>query len=222
MARSPQPAPRPTRQPLDRARVLDAALELADDEGIYALTMRRLAARLDVEAMTLYYHVKNKTDVIDGIFDLVTTEFEAPTIGAAWKPAVRAAAISAHDALMRHRWAANQMFTAGVSPARLVWMNALLGTLRAGGFSPALTHHAYHALDSHIVGFALWVAGTPVDQGSLPEMARMFLETVPTEGLPHLVEHIEQHVTPSDDIREFEFGLDLLLDSLERMLPAGE
>ena len=207
------------RQPLDRERVLRAAVELADSEGIDALTMRRLAARLGVEAMTLYYHVKNKTDVVDGMVGLVTREFEPPTPGEPWRPAVRDAAISAHDALMRHPWAADQMFTAGVSPARLAWMDALLGTLRSGGLSPALTHHAYHALDSHIVGFTLWVVGLPIDDTTLPDMAATFLATLPAEGLPHLVEHIEQHVSPSDDIREFEFGLDLLLDGLERMVP---
>jgi AcrR family transcriptional regulator len=213
-------APTP-RRPLNRERVLQAALGLADREGIDALSMRRLAQDLGVEAMTLYYHVRNKGDLLDGLADLVTSEFEPPRPGDPWKPAVRAAAISAHDALMRHPWAAELSFKTSVSQARLHWMDAFLGTLRAGGFSPAMTHHAYHALDSHIVGFTLWVVGITSDEADLPAMAATFLATLPVDGLPHLVEHIEQHVHPSDDIREFEFGLDLILDSLDRIRSDG-
>ena len=217
-ADAPPPVPR---QPLTRDRVLAAAVELADREGIAALSMRRLAGVLGVEAMTLYYHVKNKDALLDGIMDLVFREFEPADPVTPWKAAVRAAAVSAHDALMRHPWAAELSFKTGVSQARLVWMDALLGTLRAAGFSPAMTHHAYHALDSHITGFTLWVVGLPIDDEALPDAAASFLATLPHGGLPHLVEHIEQHVHPTDDIREFEFGLDLLLDSLERRLAEG-
>ena len=209
------------RQPLTRERVLAAAVELADREGIAALSMRRLAQTLGVEAMTLYYHVKNKDGLLDGIMDLVFREFEPAEPTTPWKAAVRATAISAYDALMRHPWAAELSFKTGVSQARLRWMDALLGTLRAAGFSPAMTHHAYHALDSHIVGFTLWVVGMPIDDESLPNTASAFLSTLPLDGLPHLVEHVEQHIHPTDDIREFEFGLDLLLDSLERRLAEG-
>ena len=215
------PTPPPPRQPLTRERVLAAAVELADREGIAALSMRRLAQTLGVEAMTLYYHVKNKDALLDGIMDLVFREYAPADPGVDWTSSVRATAISAHDALMRHPWAAELSFKTGVSQARLHWMDALLGTLRAAGFSPAMTHHAYHALDSHITGFTLWVVGMPIDDETLPDAAATFLSTQPLEGLPHLVEHIEQHVHPSDDIREFEFGLDLLLDSLERRLAEG-
>jgi AcrR family transcriptional regulator len=210
--------PTPPRQPIDRERILRAAVELADREGIGAVTMRRLAAQLGVEAMTLYYHVKNKTEVVDGMVELVIGEFTQPTPGRPWRAEIRAAAVAAFGALMRHPWAANEMFTAGVSRARFEWMDAVLGTLRAAGFSPAMTHHAYHALDSHILGFTLWVVGMPVDDDALPDLAATALTTLPLEGLPHLIEHIEQHVTPTDDVREFEFGLDLLLDGLDRIL----
>ena len=209
------------RQPLTRERVLAAAVDLADREGIAALSMRRLAQTLGVEAMTLYYHVKNKEALLDGIMDLVVQGYEPADPMAPWKTAVRATAISAYDALMRHPWAAELSFKTGVSQARLRWMDALLGTLRAAGFSPAMTHHAYHALDSHIVGFTLWVVGMPIDDETLPDAAATFLSTLPLGGLPHLVEHVEQHIHPTDDIREFEFGLDLLLDSLERRLAEG-
>ena len=209
------------RQPLTRDRVLAAAVELADGEGIAALSMRRLAQTLGVEAMTLYYHVKNKEALLDGIMDLVVQEYVPADPAAPWKSAVRATSISAFDALMRHPWAAELSFKTGVSQARLRWMDALLGVLRGAGFSPAMTHHAYHALDSHIVGFTLWVVGMPVDEETLPETAASFLATLPPGDLPYLIEHVEQHIHPSDDIREFEFGLDLLLDSLERRLIDG-
>jgi AcrR family transcriptional regulator len=183
--------------------------------------MRRLAATLGVEAMTLYYHVRNKDDLLRGIMDLVFGEYELPRSGIPWRDAVRGVAVSAHAALMRHPWAAELSFKVGPSPARFQWMEALLGTLRGAGFSPAMTHHAYHALDSHIVGFTLWVVGMPEDDAELPEMARRVLDTFPVDELPHLAEHIQQHITPTDDIREFEFGLDLLLDGLERILDSG-
>jgi AcrR family transcriptional regulator len=209
---------RPTpRQPLDRERILRAAVDLADAEGIAALSMRRLAARLGVEAMTLYYHVKNKQELLDGLMDVVSREYEPATAGLPWRAAVRATAISVYDAYIRHPWAADLSFRTGASPARLAWMDALLGTFRAAGFSPADTHHAYHAIDSHITGFTLWVVGMPLDEDAMPEMARTFLANLPSGALPHLVEHVEQHVNPSDDVREFEFGLDLLLDGLERL-----
>jgi AcrR family transcriptional regulator len=207
-----------TRQPLTRERILRAALELADAEGIEALSMRRLASRLGVEAMTLYYHVRNKRELLDGIMDLVAREYEPAAPGEPWRPAVRATAISVHDAFVRHPWAADLSFKTGPRPARLAWMDALLGTFRAAGFSPAATHHAYHAIDSHITGFTLWEVGMPLDETPLEEMAAQFLASGVADHLPHLVEHVEQHVHPSDDIREFEFGLDLLLDGLERLL----
>ncbi len=207
-----------SRTPLTRDRILAAAVELADREGIAALSMRRLAQTVGVEAMTLYYHVRNKEALLDGIVDLVFQEFEPADPDAPWTTAVRATAISAYDALMRHPWGAELSFKTGVSQARLRWMDALLGTFRRAGFSPAMTHHAYHAIDSHITGFTLWVVGMPIDEETMPDMAASFLSTIPPGDLPHLVEHVEQHVHPSDDIREFEFGLDLVLESLERRL----
>lgn len=209
-----------SRTPLTRDRILAAAVELADREGIAALSMRRLAQTLGVEAMTLYYHVRNKEALLDGIMDLVFQEFEPADPDAPWTSAVRATAISAYDVLMRHPWAAELSFKTGVSPARLRWMDALLGTFRRAGFSPAMTHHAYHAIDSHITGFTLWVVGMPLDDETMPDMAASFLSTIPPGDLPNLVEHVEQHVHPTDDIREFEFGLDLLIEGLERRLAA--
>ncbi len=217
------PADRP---PLSRARVLSTAVATADAEGLAAVTMRRLAAALGVEAMSLYHHVANKDDILTGIADLVVAEIDPPTVGGPWKAEIRRTARSAFDVLLRHRWAAALLLGgAAPAPARLRWMDAILGTFRGGGFSAELTDHAYHALDSHIMGFTLWVVGMDLgDDAALASTAADFLTTLPPHELPHLVEHVEQHLRPrpDDDQGEFAFGLELLLDGLERLRDEGE
>jgi AcrR family transcriptional regulator len=213
---------RSRRAPLNREVVLSAAIELADEAGIEGLTMRALGQRLGVEAMTLYYHVGRKDDLLGAITDAVIGEFVLPAPNGDWKAELRRAAISAHETLSRHRWAA-QLVLSGPGPAtaRLRHMNAILGCLRGAGFSADLTDHAYHALDSHIMGFTLWVVGMnlgPPD--AVKMMAAEFLRQLPREELPHLAEHVEQHLKPADPDAEseFVFGLDLILDGLERLL----
>jgi AcrR family transcriptional regulator len=216
-----QPRPRDmARIPLSRDRVMRAAIDLADAGGIESLTMRRLAQELGVEAMTLYYHVANKDEILNGLVDMVVGEMELPPAGADWKRSLRTAAISAYEVLVRHPWAASLVLSGpGISPARLRHMDAILGTLRNAGFSPEMTDHAYHALDSHIMGFALWVVGMNLGSDeNLAALAKDFLQELSREDLPHLAEHIEQHLKPRDpdDEGEFAFGLDLILDGLER------
>jgi AcrR family transcriptional regulator len=216
--------PRP-RDPLSRERVLDAAIGLADARGIESLTMRGLAQELGVEAMTLYYYVRNKDEILTGIVDRVVSEFELPSPLDDWKAAIRLTAISAYHVLIRHRWAAALILSGpGVSQARLRYMDAILGTLRGAGFSAEMTDHAYHALDSHIMGFTLWVVG--MNLGTDEELAALaadFVEQIRQADMPHLVEHVEQHMKPDDpdDKPEFEFGLDLILDGLERIRDAA-
>jgi AcrR family transcriptional regulator len=216
--------PRP-RDPLSRERVLDAAVRLADERGIDALTMRGLAQELGVEAMTLYYYVRNKDEILNGIVDRVVGEFELPSRGPDWKAAIRATAVSAYHVLLEHRWAAALMLSgSGVSQARLRYMDAILGTFRRAGFSAEMTDHAYHAVDSHVLGFTLWVVGMNLGtQEELAAMAGEFLEEIRQTDMPHLIEHVEQHMKPRspDDKPEFEFGLDLILDGLERMRDAA-
>jgi AcrR family transcriptional regulator len=220
-----QPKTRDGREPLSRERVLRAAIELADAGGIDSLSMRRLAQELGVEAMSLYHHVANKNDILSGIADKVVDEYELPAPGPDWKASIRRTAISAHRVLLRHPWAAG-LLLAGTTPsvARLRYMDALLGTLRGAGFSAAMTDHAYHALDSHIMGFTLWITGMnlPSDD-EFDQLARGFLAQLPADEMPHLVEHVHQHLKPRDPAEkpEFEFGLDLLLDGLERILGAA-
>jgi AcrR family transcriptional regulator len=220
MARKPNPRPEP-RVPLSRERVLRAAIELADDGGIEALSMRKLGQRLGVEAMSLYNHVANKDDLQDGIVELVLGEIELPPDAADWKEAMRRTAISSHETFIRHRWACSAMMRVPrVSPLRLQWMEAVLRTLREAGFSADLTHHAYHALDSHITGFTLWQVSMPFDaRDELVDLAEDVLREIPTDEYPYFIEHAEQHLAPSspDGKTEFEFGLDLILDGLETL-----
>jgi AcrR family transcriptional regulator len=205
---------------MSRDRVLRAAISLADESGIESLTMRRLAQELGVEAMTLYYYVANKDEILHGIVDIVLSEFELPSSGAEWKAAIRKTAISAHDVLVRHPWAASLMLSAtGSSPARWRYMDAILGCLREAGFSADMTDHGYHALDSHITGFTLWEVQVQIDPQTLPDLAATFLRELPVDEYPHLVEHVHQHLKERspDDEGAFTFGLDLILDGLERM-----
>jgi AcrR family transcriptional regulator len=217
--------PRPNddaRIPLSRDRVLGAAIVLADAGGIEALSMRRLAQELGVEAMSLYHHVANKDDLLVGMLDIVVTEMELPSAGSDWKRAMRRSAISAHEVLVRHPWACGLLVsgTSGVAPARLRYMDAVLGCLRRGGFSVELTHHAYHALDAHIIGFTLWQLSFPFEsEEELQTMAGSFLQELSTDAFPHLAEHIGHHLRKSsdEDQSEFDFGLDLILGGLERL-----
>src|SRR5436190_13483739 len=218
------------RAPLSRDRVLQAAIGLADEGGIEALTMRKLARELRVEAISLYNHVANKDDLVDGIVDLVVSEIDLPSTAEDWETAIREYAISAHEALLRHPWACSLVMspttTRTMRTARLGYMEWLLGRLREAGFSPELTYHAYHALDGHILGFTLWQLGHAAgakelsDAQDLADFAAKFLRDLPADDYPYLAEHVEQHVAAfGDDGKsetEFEFGLGLILDGLKR------
>src|SRR5215472_18620669 len=150
------------REPLNRDRVLQAAVTLADRDGIGALSMRRLGQVLGVEAMSLYNHVANKSDLLDGMSDIVFSEIGLPAGGTGWKPAMRQRAISAREVLGRHRWAIGLMESRrSPGPATLRHHDAVLGCLRQAGFTVDLTAHAYSLLDSYIYGFALQEASLP-------------------------------------------------------------
>jgi AcrR family transcriptional regulator len=208
------------RIPLTRDRVLGTALKIADQGGLEALSMRKLGQALGVEAMALYYHFANKERVLDGIVDLVFGEIDLPVIGADWKAAMRRRAISVRDALLRHRWAIGLMESrTNPGPATLRHHDAVIGCLRAAGFDMAMAAHAYSLLDSYIYGFALTKMNLPFDTGEeVPEMAQSMLEPFPENEYPNLVEFItEVAMKPGYDYaNEFEYGLDVILDGLER------
>jgi AcrR family transcriptional regulator len=205
------------RTPLSKERVLRAALELADAEGIEALSMRRLAKELGVEAMSLYNHVANKNEILGGIIDLVAGEFDLPADESDWKTAMRRNAISSRDVLLRHRWATSIWMTQGGGPARLRNGDWMLRTLREAGFSPELIYHAFHILESYVLGYTLQQLNFPYKGEELAGLAADFLKQIPVEDYPDLVEHIHQHIEPHDEETSgFELGLDLILDGLDR------
>jgi len=208
------------RQPLTRERVLDTALRLADQGGLEALSMRKLGQALGVEAMALYYHFANKERVLDGIVDLVFGEIDVPAIGGDWKAAMRRRAISVRDALARHRWAIGLMESrTNPGPANLRHHDAVFGCLRAAGFDMAMAAHAYSALDAYIYGFALTKMNLPFESTTdIAEMAETMLEPFPLGEYPNLADFISEHaMKPGYDFGdEFEYGLDVILDGLDR------
>jgi AcrR family transcriptional regulator len=208
------------RVPLSRDRIVAAALALVDAGGIDALTMRRLGDGLGFEAMSLYNHVANKDDLLDGIVDLVLAESEPPSSTGAWDAAIRSSAISVHDALRRHPWSAALLMSPGrVRPARLKYMDLLLGRLREAGFGAETTYHAYHVIDGHIFGFSLWETSHTYTAEEISKYAAMYADAISADAYPYLHEHAQQHFSegPHRDVRAFEFGLDLILDGLRRL-----
>jgi AcrR family transcriptional regulator len=214
------------RAPLNRERVLRTAIALADEGGFESLTMRKLAKELGVEAMSLYNHVANKDDLLDGMVDLVFAEIEPPPADVDWKTAMRRRAISTREALARHRWAIGQMEGRGThGPANLRLHNAVLGCLRGAGFSLEMTVHAYSVQDSYIYGFALQesdMSPETADDFAAVAQEQMHQYEAVLADYPHLVEVVGGHVAKAgyDYATEFLFGLDLILDGLERLRDA--
>ena len=212
----------PPRTPLSRDRVVAAGIALADASGIESLTMRRLGEALGVEAMSLYKHVSNKSDLLDGMTDAVFGEIDLPEIGSEWRTAMRERAISARAALNRHPWAI-ALVSSRTAPgdATLRHHDTVIGTLRAAGFSIPLAAHAYSAIDSYVYGFALQEATLPFDTADeAAEVGKQMFDRMTAELYPHLTEFTVGHVLqPGYEYgAEFEYGLDLVLDGLERDL----
>ena len=212
------------RTPLSRERVLTGAVAVADATGIAGLTIRSLAEELGVKPMSVYHHVANKEQILDGIVDIVFGEIELPSASGDWRPEISRRAHSARVVLRRHPWAIGLLETR-TSPgaATLRHHNAVLGALRAGGFSVALTAHAYALLDSYVYGFALQEATLPFNDQSVEEVAAPMMEAFESGDFPHLLELVTEHaLKPGYDFAdEFEFGLELVLDGLEERLRAA-
>ena len=210
----------PKRTTLSRAKVLSAAIELADEIGIDALTIRKLADRLGVAAMTIYHHVPSKEEIVDGMVEIVFSEIEKPPAGVDWKTAMRRRCISAREVLRRHPWAAPLMESRmSPGPANLSHHDAVIGSLRNGGLSIQMTAHAYAVLDSFIYGFAFEESVLPSGDGEgFAEIAEQIAAHFPSDQYPHLAEFTFEHVLqPGYDFSDsFEFGLDLIIDGLER------
>jgi AcrR family transcriptional regulator len=205
------------RAQLTRDRVVLAGLQIADASGVDAVTMRRVGQELGFEAMSLYRHVAGKDDLLNGMLDVVLAEWDLPSDEEDWARAVRASALSVHAALRRHPWAARLLMSGShLRPARLDYMDRLLGTLRRGGFDAETTYHVYHLLDGHIFGFSLWeIAYT--SSAADEELVARVMASVPWDEYPHLTEHRDQHMADGAhrEVSAFEVGLDLILDGLQ-------
>jgi AcrR family transcriptional regulator len=209
------------RTPLTRERVLQTAVRRADEGGIASVSMRKLGQELGVEAMALYHHFANKDDLVDGMVDLVFGEIELPPSSRDWRTAMRQRAIGVRNALLRHRWAVGLMESRRrPGPANLRHHDAVIGSLRAGGFDIGMAAHAYSVLDSYIYGFALTKMNLPFETSDdVADVAQSMLEPFPPDEYPHMLEILTDHVMkPGYDYgEEFEYGLDLILDGLERV-----
>lgn len=208
------------RTPLSRDRVVAAGIRLAGKGGLESLTMRRLAQALRVEAMSLYNHVTSRDDLLDGMVDAVVGQIEAPAAGVPWKEAMRRRAMSAHAVLRRHPWAAALLMSRiNVGPNMLRYIDATLGCLRNAGFATAQIDHAWNSLDAYVYGFTLHEQNFPVEPEEYASAAQAFLPMIPADRYPHMRALTEELIAGRHDgIVRIEFGLELLLDGLERLL----
>jgi AcrR family transcriptional regulator len=219
-SRPPQKKKKPARAPVTRERALDVAMALADAGGLAELSMRRLAQELGVEAMSLYHHVPSKDAILDGMVDRVFAEIELPAPELDWKRALRRRSASVRAALLRHRWALGVLESrAAPGPTTLAHHDAVLGCLRGAGFSVVLAAHAYAVLDAFVYGFVHTELTLPF---STPEetqaVAGAIFDQLPPGAYPHLVELTREHVLQPGYAyaNEFAWGLELVLDGLER------
>jgi len=214
------------REYLNLGRVLTTAVSVADEAGIEAISMRKLAQKLGVVPMALYKHVANKEQLLDGVVDVVVREIAPPDPTLDWKPAVRARILSARAALLRHPWARRVMESkATPTPVVLDYIESTIAIFRAGGLSVDLTHHALHALGSRIFGFTQELYNDSQNAGPIPpEAIQMLAQTHPhSAAVADSRRHQQSSVVGSgcDDQFEFEFALDIVLDGLERLHRQG-
>lgn len=213
------------RTPLSKERVLRAAVILADKGGIESLSMRKLAQELGVEAMSLYNHVRNKEDVLDGVVDVVLGEIEVPAKTSDWKTSLRQTVLSARSVLLRHPWAPRVIESRkNPSPATFAYFESVIGILRTGGFSVDMTHHALHALGSRVLGFTQELFKDSDELASGPDAAAMYAQMA--ERFPYMIEMAmavshDGGLGGCDDDVEFAFALDLILDGFDRLRDAA-
>jgi AcrR family transcriptional regulator len=209
--------------PLSRERVLDAALRLADEAGIEALSMRKLAEVLGVKAMSLYNHVANKDDLLDGMVDRVIGEIEVPNLRLDWKAAMRRRANSAHEVLLRHPWATMPIVSRiNVGSAMLRYVDTTLGCLVEAGFSFEMADHGWNAIDSYIYGFTLQELNFPLEVSDYPEVAASFIPMIPRQQYPYMNQLSHRVIDGSyNGLHDFEFGLELILNGLDELRKQG-
>ncbi len=204
----------PDRPPLTRDRILTMAVAIADEHGVGGLSMRKLARQLGYEVMSLYNHVENKDDLLDGMVDLVAAEIDEPPMGIGWQPAVRSIAMSAHDALVRHRWAAALWSERWPGPARWRHMELLLELLANADFPHDVADLAFHAVTMHVQGFTQQQINSA--RQATAAMFERFHRDVSENDFPEVHAHVRYHLERDAPHDEFGFVLDLILDGLER------
>ena len=211
-----RPSPR---RPLSKQRILEAAVTFADEHGVEALTMRKIAEELGFGVMSLYNHVANKEEMLVGMVDLVAGEIEPPSVDGDWKDAMRASATTAHEVLLRHPWAPAEWSRRMPGPERIRYMDSILQVLTEAELGPELVYHGYHAVTMHIVGFTLQQIGYEQGlDGDLEQVASSFLADL-SEDYPYMADHVRAHLADDGHGDEFTFVLDLILDGLERAAP---
>jgi AcrR family transcriptional regulator len=210
--------PSPRRAPLSRDRILRAAIKLADRHGLEALSMRKLATTLKVEAMSLYNHIANKDELLGGMVDVVIGEITRPTRGGDWRVAMRARATSALAVMTKHPWAPLLVVSRiSVGPNMLGYIDATLATLREAGFSWHETDRAWNTIDNYIYGFAVQQQHFPVNPDEYASAAAAYLPMLPADLYPYMHELSARVADGSHDgTLDFAFGLELILDGLER------
>ncbi len=212
-----------TRPPLDRARVLDAAVALADDVGLEAMSMRRLADALDVTPMALYKHVAHREELVDGMVERIVAEIAPAPAGQPWKQALRTRILSARQVMTAHPWAQSAVETRTTAgPAVLAYMDSLMGIMFAGGLSADLVHHAMHALSTRMWGLTRDVLPTPALPQDPAERSRVMADLAATyPAIVRMATTASHAGAGCDDDAEFAFALDILLDAVERLHVAG-
>jgi AcrR family transcriptional regulator len=218
MAKTSNSPPTPP-LPLSRERVLRAALRLADAGGLEQLSMRKLAQELGVKAMSLYNHVASKDDLLDGMVDWVVGEIEVPDLTMDWQLAMRRRAISAHQVLLRHPWAAMAILSRiNVGPSMLRYVDATLGCLHQAGFSLEMADHACNAIDNHIYGFTLQELNFPIEATEYAKAGKEFISNIPVTQYPYMNQLAHEVIEGRyDGLHDFEFGLEFILSGLEQL-----
>ncbi len=207
----------PPVKPLGKQRILEAAIAYADEHGVDALSMRRIADKLGCGVMSLYNHVANKEEMLVGMVDIVAGEIELPSVNDDWKGSLRASAAHAHEVLLRHQWAPAQWSLCMPGPARIRYMDSILQVLTEARLEPRLVYSGYHAVTMHIIGFTLQEIGyLQVLDGDFDELANQFLKDLSSD-FPYMADHVRAHMDDNCDNDEFGFVLDLILDGLERV-----
>lgn len=207
---------RPAPQSLTRRRILDAARDVVEHEGLDGLSMRKVATYAGSKVMSLYRHIEDKDDLLDALVDEIYVELAGPPPDMPWRPALRSMAMNERDALVRNPWACALLATRFPGPARRRHMDALLRVLATAGLPEHLADLGYHALTVHIHGFALQQIGYEGAAEQWSDDARAYLDATPADETPYLVAHFRYHAQHGQENDDFTFVLDLILDGLER------